>query len=61
MSNVPNCLKFCNEADGFTVGHAFTPHRLNSHNVAQSPNEFALLVGGFAFFGFELVVNLRVQ
>jgi hypothetical protein len=61
MSNVPNCLKFCNEADGFTVWHAFTPDRVNLHNVAQSPNKFALLVSGFAFFSLELVVNLRVQ
>jgi hypothetical protein len=61
MLNVPDHFKFCNQADGFTVGHALAPHRLNLHNVAQSPNEFALLVCGFAFFGFELVVNLGLQ
>jgi hypothetical protein len=61
MSNVPDCLKFCNEANGFTVGHALAPHRVNFHNVTQRPNEFALLVCGFAFFSPELVVNLAVN
>jgi hypothetical protein len=61
MSNVPNRFKFCNKANRFTVGHTFAPHRVNLNNVAQSPNEFALLVSGFAFFGFELVMNLGVQ
>jgi hypothetical protein len=56
MFQPPNHFQSGNEGNCLSIGHAFTPDGLNAGDDAERPNAFALLIGGFACFAFELML-----